>query len=249
MYPRAAGSRGNNTQDRTHITRMMVFALTIALLGSISGHAVAETADGIRTIYLIRHGWYDHRDKSDPDVGKALLPLGVAQAKLLAARLRSMPVEWTALHSSTMTRARQTARVVGEEFPELELQQTRLIRECTPPTWRRDIMEREEESELKACADQLDRAFAQFFVPSPGKDRHDILVCHGNVIRYFVTKVLGVDTMSWLRMSVGNCSMTIVRVNQDGSFKLLAVGDVGHLPANLQSGVDRTEKNLAIPGE
>ncbi len=249
MNPRPAGSQVNNTRDRTRISRMLVFALTITVLGSIPGHAVAQTRDGVRTIYLIRHGWYDHSDKRDPDVGKALLPLGVAQAKLLTARLRSMPVEWTALHSSTMTRARQTARVVGEEFPELELQQTRLIRECTPPTWRRDIMDGEKESDLKACADQLDRAFAQFFVPSPDKDRHDILVCHGNVIRYFVTKVLGVDTMSWLRMSVGNCSMTIVRVNPDGSFKLLAVGDVGHLPANLQTGVDRTERSLAIPGE
>jgi serine/threonine-protein phosphatase PGAM5 len=221
----------------------------IAVLGSVPGQAVGQTGEGVRTLYLIRHGWYDYRDKSDPDVGKALLPLGVAQAKLLAARLRSMPVEWTTLYSSTMTRARQTARVVGEEFPELELQKTRLIRECTPPTWRRDIMERENESDLKECADQLDRAFAQFFVPSPDKDRHDMLVCHGNVIRYFVTKVLGVDTLSWLRMSVGNCSVTVVRINPDGSFKLLAVGDVGHLPSNLQTGVDRTEKSLANPGE
>ena len=29
-------------------------------------------ADGIRTVYLIRHGDYDHTDKSDADVGKAL---------------------------------------------------------------------------------------------------------------------------------------------------------------------------------
>ena len=239
-----------NTLTRTRHARAFVCGLLIAVTGTVAAYpALAQKDDGVRTVYLIRHGWYDYKDKRDPDVGKALVPLGVAQAKLLGARLRAMPVDWTSLHTSTMTRARQTAAILHEEFPGLELQKTRLIRECTPPTWRKDIMKREDESELKACADKLDRAFAQFFVPSPDRDRHDILVCHGNVIRYLITKVLGVDTMSWLQMSVGNCSMTVVRVNPDGSFKLVAVGDVGHLPPNLQTGTDRTEKSLAIPGD
>ena len=33
--------------------------------------------------------------------------------------------------------------------------------------------------------------------PSPDtEDRHDVLVAHGNVIRYFVTRALGVDTLA-----------------------------------------------------
>ena len=64
---------------------------------------------------------------------------------------------------------------------------------------------------------------------------NDIIVCHGNVIRYFVTKVLNVDTMSWLQMSIGNCSLTIIRMKPDGSMKLVSFNDVGHIPPNMQT--------------
>jgi serine/threonine-protein phosphatase PGAM5 len=211
-------------------------ALTVCLsLVSSSCSAGEESVktNGVRTVYLIRHGEYDKSDERDPDVGRALVPLGVAQARIVGARLRGLPVEMTSLHSSTMTRARQTALVIGEEFPDLELQTSRLIRECTPPTWREDVMADETEADLQACTEQLEEAFPRYFEPSPDADRHDIVVCHGNVIRYFVTKVLDVDSMAWLGMSIGNCSLTVVTVNADGSMKLLSYGDVGHLPPNL----------------
>lgn len=207
------------------------------------------SGNGVRTLYLIRHGQYDIEDGRDPDVGKALVPLGVAQARLVAARLRSLPVEMTSLNSSTMTRARQTALVIGRDFPGLELQQSRLLRECTMPTWRQDIMADEEPDDLKECLDQVEKAFEKHFIPSPDADRHDIIVCHGNVIRYFVTKVLGVDTMSWLRMAIGNCSLTIVRINPGGAMKLLCFGDVGHLPPNMQTGLYNDAGDLIVPGE
>jgi serine/threonine-protein phosphatase PGAM5 len=37
-------------------------------------------------------------------------------------------------------------------------------------------------------------------------------------------------------MSIGNASLTLIRVEPDGRFKVLAVGDVGHLPPALQTG-------------
>lgn len=227
-----------------------VFAIvTGTAAGDLPNAPDEKTGTGVRMVYLVRHGQYDYDDDRDPDVGKALVPLGIAQARLVAQRLGSLPVTMTSMYSSTMTRARQTALVIGQEFPHLELQQTRILRECTPPTWRHDIVADEDPDEMNECRDQLEKAYAEFFVPSPDADRHDLLVCHGNVIRYFVTKVLGVDTMSWLGMSVGNCSLTVVRINPDGTKKLLSVGDVGHIPPNLQTGLDRQDKSLVIPGE
>ncbi len=234
------------------VTVLSIVPRVPAASGATDGPA-EKIGTGIHMIYLVRHGQYDQEDDRDPDIGKALVPLGVAQARLvgarLGARLAAVPVKMTGLYSSTMTRARETALVIGAEFPELELQQTRVLRECTMPTWREDIMAREDPEDLAECRDQVERAFAEFFVPSPDADRHDILVCHGNVIRYFVTKVLGVDTMSWLVMSVGNSSLTVVRVNPDGTMKLLSVGDIGHLPPNLQTGLDRKDKSLVVPGK
>jgi len=132
-----------------------------------------------------------------------------------------------------MTRASQTALVIGEEFPDLEIQTSRLIRECTPPTWREDIMAEETEADLQACTEQLEEAFPLYFAPSPDADRHDVIVCHGNVIRYFVTRALKVDPMAWLGMSIGNCSLTVIKIKADGSMKVLSYGDVGHIPPNL----------------
>ncbi len=205
---------------------------------------------GVRTLYLIRHGQYDHDDDRDPDIGKALIPLGIAQSKLVAGRLKSLPVKMNSLISSTMTRARQTAIIINQDFPELEFLQNRLIRECTPPTWREDIMDGEDPEELKNCTDNLDAAFSNYLIPSPGEeDQNDIIVCHGNVIRYFVTKVLKVETMSWLQMTTGNCGLTVVRIKPDGSMKLVSFNDMGHIPPNLRTviGSESKSKELVLP--
>jgi serine/threonine-protein phosphatase PGAM5 len=227
-----------------------IISLLLLLVLSAVSHSQNDTQTGIRTIYLIRHGDYDQSDTSDAEVGKKLTPLGIAQARLLSNRLKGMEVEFTSLTSSTMTRARETAMVINEVFPELKLQQSLLISECTPPTWRKDIMADETESDLNMCAKNLETAFTDYFLPSPdGNDRNDIIVCHGNVIRYFVTKVLNVDPMSWLQMSITNCSLTIIRVLPDGTMKLDAFRDYGHIPENMRTytGGDNESKELAIP--
>jgi len=205
------------------------------------------SAEGTRTLYLIRHGHYDYRDESDPEVGKNLVPLGVAQARLVAARLRSLPVEMTAIYTSPMTRARQTAMVMLPDFPGLELQVSRSLRECVPANRRADIMETYAGPEMEACGVQLEEAVETFFTPSPDGDRHEILVAHGNVIRYLVTRALDVDPEAWLGFGIGNCSLTVVQIGPDGSRRVLAMSDVGHIPPNLQTGWDRDERLLIIP--
>jgi serine/threonine-protein phosphatase PGAM5 len=207
------------------------------------------SAEATRHIYLVRHGFYDYEDERDADVGKALVPIGVAQARLTADRLRSLPHPFTGFYSSTMTRARETAYVINDDMPELELIETKQLRECVPPTWREDVTADIPERELEECRDQLEDAFAHFFVPAKTGDERDLIVAHGNVIRYFVTRALGVDPQSWLGMSVGNCSLTVIRVDSENTFKVLAVGDVGHLPPNLQTGVDANDRNLAVPAK
>jgi len=206
--------------------------------------------NGTKTIYLIRHGDYNQTEEQDEFVGNELTPLGIAQARLLAARLKAMPVEFTSLTSSTMTRARQTAMILNEDFPELELKQDELICECTPPSWRKDVMAGVDTTEKEQCVKNIEQAFQEYFIPSPDeKDRNDIIVCHGNVIRYLVTKVLIVDTMAWLQMSISNCSLTIVRILPDGSMKLDAFSDYGHIPENMRTftGGENDMKELVAP--
>ena len=229
-----------------------IFFALVLISSLLEIKAQEQSQSGSRTIYLIRHGEYNSEDERDPDVGKELLPLGIAQTRLLSARLRSMGIEFNSLTSSTMTRARQTAALINEDFPELVLKQSRLIRECTPPTWRDDIMADESETDLNECVENIEKAFEEYFIPSQDeKDRHDIIVCHGNVIRYFVTRVLNIDTMAWLQMTIGNCSLTIVKIKPNGSIKLVSFNDLGHIPTNMQTltGGENKSKSLKLPIE
>jgi serine/threonine-protein phosphatase PGAM5 len=201
---------------------------------AVSQPAVRENGTGLRTLILVRHGAYDEADERDPDVGRALTDEGREQANLVAERLATFPVRVDAVHASTMTRARQTAEIIGATLG-LAPRPSRLIRECTPPTEREDIMAREKPSDLAVCRDTLELAWSRFFVPSPERDSVEVLVCHGNVIRYLTGRALGLDPLRWLRMSLGNCSITTIRVRPDGRMQVLEVGDVGHLPPRLQS--------------
>lgn len=214
----------------------------------ITSEVLAQSdSKGIRTIYLIRHGDYAPQDDSIPDSLNVLTSLGIAQARLVSTRLKSMNINFNSLISSTMTRAKQTSQVIINDFSEIIFEQSDLIRECTPPTWREDIMAETNTLEVEECVNNLEQAFQKYFIPSPDiKDRNDIIVCHGNVIRYFVTKILKVDTMSWLQMSISNCSLTIIRILPDGNMKLDAFSDYGHIPENMRTftGGSNKEKNL-----
>jgi serine/threonine-protein phosphatase PGAM5 len=230
----------------------LIILLLISTIFSSSAFCQDSDSDkkGTRTIYLIRHGHYNESDERDEFTGKGLTPLGIAQTRLLSTRLKAMSVEFSSLTSSTMTRARQTGMVINEEFPELELNQNELICECTPPSWRKDIMIGVDTTEKEQCVKNIEQAFKEIFTPSPdANDRNDIIVCHGNVIRYFVTKVLNVNTMSWLQMSITNCSLTIIRVLPDGTMKLDTFSDYGHIPENMRTftGGDNDSKELVIP--
>ena len=210
--------------------RRMVCALLLVLLASGAALAVLPAYDEpVRTVWLIRHGEYEH-GVDTPDEG-GLVALGRQQARLVAARLDGYPVAFTSLQTSTMTRARETAAIIAAHFPELDLALQDDIRECTPTTRRADIMADLEPGEAEACEANLETAWGRLFVPAAGPgDEHDIVVCHGNVIRWFVTQALGVDPAAWLGMSIANCSLTVIQVRADGSCKLVAFADSGHIP-------------------
>jgi len=209
---------------------------------------VAADMPGSRTILLVRHGEYDADPAADPKLGPHLSALGVAQAHLVGARLAAIPGGIDGRHVSPLQRARDTAATIGAALPRGDFDVIDDLAECMPPTRRSTVMEGEKPEDLAACQAQLDRVFAAWFKPSPGGDRTDLFVCHGNVIRYLVTRALGVDSKAWLEMSIGHASLTKIRIKPDGSMQVISVGDVGHLPPNMLSGTSADpERSLAVP--
>jgi serine/threonine-protein phosphatase PGAM5 len=208
----------------------------------------AAQEPGTHTILLVRHGQYDVDPSANPKLGPGLSSLGVAQAHLVGARLAELPGGIDGLYVSPLQRARDTAATIAMALPRGDFKVVDDLAECTPPTRRAKAMEGEKPEDLVACQAQLDRVFAAWFKPSAGAARTDLLVCHGNVIRYLVTRALGVDSKAWLEMSIGHASLTKILVRADGGMQVIAVGDVGHLPPNLQSGSSADpERSLAVP--
>jgi serine/threonine-protein phosphatase PGAM5 len=224
----------------------MIKVLCCTLLALVSGIAAAADSQPTftHTLYLIRHGAYVADRNADPDLGPGLTALGIAQARLIAGRLSGAGIKFDSMTSSPLQRARDTAAVMHETLSSVPVAQSPLLRECMPPVF--ESVEAEA-AERAACAKQLDQAFAEFFKPAGNANRNDILVAHGNVIRYMVMKALQVDSRAWLRMTIAHASLTVIQVHSDGSIKVLAVGDNGHIPSPLLSWGDANDRQLAVP--
>lgn len=225
----------------------LMLGMLLALASCLPMPTRAAEQPGTRTILLVRHGEYDPDPDADPALGPHLASLGIAQAHLAGARLAALPGGIDGLHMSPMQRARDTAGVIAQDFPGRRFEVIDDLAECTPPS-RRDTGD--SVAEMAACQAQLDRVFAAWFKASPDGDRRDLFVCHGNVIRYLVTRALGVDTKAWLQMSIGHASLTKILVKAGGSMQVIAVGDVGHLPPNMLSGTSADpERSLDLPAD
>jgi len=223
----------------------MFRVLVCACLALVSEIAMAAGSGAPHTLYLVRHGAYVPDRNADPKLGPGLTPLGISQARLIAARLSGSAVAFDSMTSSTLLRARETAAVMHETLANVPLAQSSLISECTPPVF--ESADDDATRQRTECAKQLDQAFAEFFTAANGAARNDILVAHGNVIRYLIVKALKVDPRAWIGMSVAHASLTVIQVQPDGSMKVLAVGDSGHIPSPLLSWGDANDRQLVVP--
>jgi serine/threonine-protein phosphatase PGAM5 len=189
---------------------------------------------GIHYVILVRHGMYDRDSTRDEIAGNGLNALGHEQARLAGARIASLPVQIASLVTSDYLRARETAEDMGKVMKRKPVVDT-LIHECTPTSDRPDLMRSHTPDEIAAADSNLARAWARYIVPTPAADRHDVLVCHGNVIRWFVARTVSGDAKHWPWMDIGNASITIIAVRPDGAARLVCFSDVGHIPVTKQT--------------
>jgi serine/threonine-protein phosphatase PGAM5 len=232
--------------------KRQVFLALILITLITAGPARAEPdthAEALfsRTLYLVRHGAYDIDQKTESEAGPGLTPLGIAQARLIAARLRGMSVHFALMTSSTLTRAIETAAVMHETLSDVPLAQSASWSECTPPFQNTGVSKKADTEEAIRCQETLDDVFRTYFVPAKHAEESDIVVAHGNVIRELTLKALGVDTKAWVGISVAHASLTVIRVTSRGTFQVLSVGDVGHIPPNMQSGSINQTPELVLP--
>lgn len=61
------------------------------------------------------------------------------------------------------------------------------------------------------------------------KHEFEIIVCHANVIRYFLCRALQLPPEAWLRFCVFNGSLTYLTIRPTGSVSCRMLGDIGHM--------------------
>ncbi len=229
------------TSSRLRRAWLWTLVLIVSLAAPVAAQAPppspgqAPPPRGVRTLILVRHGVYDETDERDPEIGRALLAAGREQARLTGERLAAWPQRVDAVYASTMTRARETAEIIAKSLPGVPLTADRDLRECEPPGYGRMDMAGVSAGSKDSCAARIDERLARYFRPSPERDSTEVLVCHGNVIRWLVCRAMGADPKLWLSMSPANCSVTVIQVRANGTYRITAVGDRGHLPAALQT--------------
>ena len=197
--------------------------------------AAQPTGRGVHFLYLVRHGIYDRDTTATDDrVSNGLNALGHEQARLVGTRLSWLGVKFDRLISSELLRAKQTADDMGV-LMRMKPSRDSLLNECTPRSSNARLMAGEKPEDVTACDSARVRCWQRYFTPTPERDTYDVLVCHGNVIRWTLMRALGADTKDWSNQDVGNCSLTIIAVRPDNSIRLAMYSDVGHIPVEKQT--------------
>ena len=224
-------------------TLALALALAPAVLGAEASRlaaappaaATTQPGTGIHYLYLVRHGIYD-RDSSATDdrVTNGLNALGHEQARLVGERLAELPVKFDRLISSEFLRAAQTADEIGHILHMMPARDS-LLNECTPYSVSPRIMAGDKPGDIAACDSARVLTWQRYFVPTPSRDTYDVLVCHGNVIRWTVMRALHAETKYWSDQDSGNGALTIFAVLPSGVTRLVMYSDVGHLPVEKQT--------------
>lgn len=185
-----------------------------------------------RNILLIRHSQYNLSGNGDKE--RVLTPLGREQAELTGERLAALGLKYDVLIHSTMSRATETAHIISKYLPGIELLSCDLLREGAPiepvppvTHWKPDAVQYHEDGA------RIEAAFRRYIHradPKQKEDSYEIIVCHANVIRYFVCRALQFPPEGWLRIGLNNGSITWLTIRPSGRVALRALGDSGFMP-------------------
>jgi serine/threonine-protein phosphatase PGAM5 len=83
---------------------------------------------------------------------------------------------------------------------------------------------------------RIEAAFRKYFHRADchqKADSYTMLVCHANVIRYFVCRALQFPSEAWLRLSLHHASITWISIQPSGRVILRLYGDCGHMPPDF----------------
>lgn len=186
-----------------------------------------------RIITLVRHGKYDNTRQTSS--GGDLIAAGWEQAEHVARALdRPFPV--TSIYSSTLQRAVTTARIVSDCLPNhIPFKQDKVLCEAVFHVPRHGSAYSDiPPATVASHRVRMAYAYKHYVRPACGtENEHDVLVCHGNVIRYFIVRAMRAPIELWAQMDIYHGSFTRLLVEANGNVRLVTHNEVSHLPRRL----------------
>ncbi|TKR64730.1 hypothetical protein L596_025219 [Steinernema carpocapsae] len=182
-----------------------------------------------RHIFLIRHGQY-HMDSDK----KNLTELGREQASMTGQRLAKTGLKFNIVTMSTMTRATETANLILEKLPLDQVAASdSILEEGAPYPPEPPVAHWRPQQKFFSQGSRIEAAFRKYIHRASVRqkeDSYEVIVCHANVIRYFICRALQFPPEGWLRMSLGNGSITWLVIRPNGNVSIRSIGDIGHFP-------------------
>lgn len=192
-----------------------------------------------RYLYLVRHGEQLDAEHGLPD--GPLSGRGRRQAELIAERLSGVPFDRA--FTSPLQRALETAEAMTSRMPSLTVEPSALLMDCIPsgpttdmPTVFEPFFGGISEEEIQAGEAQMEDAAAEW-LSARSEDSHELLITHNFVIAWFVREVFGASKWRWMGINQANCGLTMIRVRTAKPAVLVTHNDLGHLPAELRTGL------------
>ncbi len=195
-----------------------------------------------RNLILIRHGHYKIDGKSDKE--RVLTQLGREQAHVTGLRLADLELPISSVVCSTKSRAQETSEIIKMYLPKdiVVLEDDPILNEGCPyppeplhPNLPRKLLE---ESTYEEEGKRIEEAFKKYFYRphlDQESDTFEIIICHANVIRYFILRALQLPPEAWLRISLKHASISWIAINNEGYCSLQSIGDSGHFGKELLS--------------
>lgn len=212
-----------------------------------------------RHLYVVRHG-QRLPGNGDDRLGLGITDIGKIQAERTAERLSMIPIN--SIYYSTLRRASETAKIIATKSPKAPLHGSQLLWECIPYlppdfiAWYRANQGRIDQNSVTTplqmapwlalwTADtpwevvergfeQAQQAWTHFFRPAR-EERHEVLVCHGNILRYFMVRALKAPLETWINTDINNCGISEFTIHSGGDVALVSHNDTGHLPVPIRT--------------
>lgn len=197
-------------------------------------NSTLNTVTASRHLFLVRHGQYHNHRKLERE--RCLTTVGREQLRFTGQRLKEIGLSYSKIVASTMKRAQESAKIIREYIREKELPllSDSLLEEGAPivpepplPNWKPN------KAQYQLDGERIEAAFLKYFRKadiSQSSDSHEIIVCHANVIRYFVCRALEAPPEAWLRMWLNHGSITWLTIKPSGRVILNALGASGYMP-------------------